>query len=358
MKLLYLTDFSGIGGGEKSLLYLCEYAQQKKNNVLFANLYTGKLNEEATLLGIYNISLHNRTVISRGWYKGIPFFYTNTILLLLKLIRLYKPEVIHIYSSGRMLTSILAINRLIHSRVYWTCHGSWERPYGLRKYFLSKFLKKVFFVSNYVKKSSTFGKNQEIISYLGVPTANLLNLNRNKSKIRTTIAVIGRFQAVKNQMLIIELLQKHSFKNIDFLFIGGSEFGSKKDENYRKKIVNIVNRYQFKNIKIHPYANNVFKKYSEIDYILVPSLFETFSLVTAESLVRGIPVIATENGGPKEILDNGKYGTLFDPTSVISLKKALEKAIDTSYDQKTLIQRGEYFSIENYYKRIKECYIE
>jgi glycosyltransferase involved in cell wall biosynthesis len=65
------------------------------------------------------------------------------------------------------------------------------------------------------------------------------------------------------------------------------------------------------------------KYYSVSDYTLLLSKKETFSLITAESLCCGTPVIGFESGGPSEIAPEGfgkfvTYGNL----------KLLQKIID------------------------------
>jgi len=60
-----------------------------------------------------------------------------------------------------------------------------------------------------------------------------------------------------------------------------------------------------------------------------PALYEPFGLTVIEAMSCGLPVAATKNGGPSEILrENGfKYGFLFDPEDVQSIISTLKGAI-------------------------------
>ena len=60
-----------------------------------------------------------------------------------------------------------------------------------------------------------------------------------------------------------------------------------------------------------------------------PALYEPFALTVIEAMSCGLPVVATRNGGPSEILrENGfKYGFLFDPEEVDSIIEALNKCL-------------------------------
>jgi L-malate glycosyltransferase len=66
--------------------------------------------------------------------------------------------------------------------------------------------------------------------------------------------------------------------------------------------------------------------------LVVPSRRETFSLVTAEALASGTPVVATRCGGPEEILtpETGELADIDDPRG---LATAIETALGRSYDR-------------------------
>ena len=51
---------------------------------------------------------------------------------------------------------------------------------------------------------------------------------------------------------------------------------------------------------------------SESDLFVCSSRAEGFSLVIAEAMVLGIPVISTYCSGPNELLQEGKYGMLVE----------------------------------------------
>jgi glycosyltransferase involved in cell wall biosynthesis len=69
--------------------------------------------------------------------------------------------------------------------------------------------------------------------------------------------------------------------------------------------------------------------------LVVPSRRETFSLVTAEALASGTPVVATRCGGPEEIItpDTGELAGVDDPQA---LAIAIDTALRRSYDRAAL----------------------
>lgn len=69
--------------------------------------------------------------------------------------------------------------------------------------------------------------------------------------------------------------------------------------------------------------------------LVVPSRRESFSLVTAEALASGTPVVATRCGGPEEIVTE-QTGVLADVDDPASLANAIEEALARKFDPAVL----------------------
>ena len=69
--------------------------------------------------------------------------------------------------------------------------------------------------------------------------------------------------------------------------------------------------------------------------LVVPSRRETFSLVTAEALASGTPVVATRCGGPEEII-TPETGELADVDDPYALGAAIQTALSRSFDPAAL----------------------
>ncbi len=100
------------------------------------------------------------------------------------------------------------------------------------------------------------------------------------------------------------------------------------------------------------------KKMQEASFMVLPSEYESFGLVIAESLASGTPVIAPKRTGPADILFEGS-GTGIDPLDEHALEEAMERMIRAhgQYDPETLHHRiHEHFSMERVGREMSRLY--
>lgn len=65
--------------------------------------------------------------------------------------------------------------------------------------------------------------------------------------------------------------------------------------------------------------------YEQIDICCVPSRDEPFGIVVLEGFAHGAPVLAAATGGPRELIQDGVTGGLFEPDNPRSLAAALSR---------------------------------
>ena len=96
-----------------------------------------------------------------------------------------------------------------------------------------------------------------------------------------------------------------------------------------------------------------------------PALTEPFGLTLLEASSCGLPIIATDDGGPRDIHSKCKNGLLVDVTDINKLKIALEKGISNSAQWKSWSKNGiegvhRHFSwnthVRNYLSALKNQY--
>lgn len=63
--------------------------------------------------------------------------------------------------------------------------------------------------------------------------------------------------------------------------------------------------------------------YRAADVFVMPSRYELFGMVMLEAMASGVPVVATEFGGPPEVITDGETGLLIDPVDIAELADAI-----------------------------------
>jgi sucrose-phosphate synthase len=71
-----------------------------------------------------------------------------------------------------------------------------------------------------------------------------------------------------------------------------------------------------------------------------PALTEPFGLTLIEAAASGLPVVATEDGGPRDILDNCRNGLLVDPLDPSAIAAALRSALSDTERWRTWVRNG------------------
>ena len=97
--------------------------------------------------------------------------------------------------------------------------------------------------------------------------------------------------------------------------------------------------------------------YKSADICVFPSRLEGFGIVILEAMASGIPIIASNTGGIREIISNGKNGMLFKPGDADALSKAI-LALYQDLDLRKKISQAALKTVTEYnWENIAERYI-
>jgi len=144
---------------------------------------------------------------------------------------------------------------------------------------------------------------------------------------------VGRIEPVKGLTNVIEALKilkkkdPRLFEKTKLLVIGGG----KKEEFFENeeifRIKGQIERHGLKN-KVSFLGSidhsQLRKYYSVADALVVPSLYESFGLVTVEALSCGTPIIVSQIGRMRSIVKEGNNGFSFRPDDPVSLLQGME----------------------------------
>lgn len=199
---------------------------------------------------------------------------------------------------------------------------------NLKKYYNLK--RKIHVINNMVDKEKILiESNDNIDKYI-----NLFN--------KPCIINIGRLEKQKNHELLINAF-KDVLKNFNcnLIIIG--------DGSLKKNLQQQINDLKIdKNVYLLSKISNPYPFLKKSKVFVLTSDFEGFPNTILEALILGVKVISTNcESGPREILENGKYGILVETNNKDMLSSSIIQSLN-NHENKKFIEE-----ISNKYGKIK-----
>ena len=228
----------------------------------------------------------------------------NSIKEIRRVIKEYKPDIIHATDYRASIKAVLARNKVpIISHLH--NNSPWIRKiclYSILFLIFSKKMKKILTVSNSIEKEYIFSKFiKNKIECVGNPVERKKILDRVENNIKKEydiccVARITKSKKPKRFINIIENLKK-DIPTIKCIWIGNGELYQEVLEYAKEK--NVLENIEFIGFKDNPYK---YMKKSKI--FVLTSEWEGFGLVAFEALTLGIPCVVSNVGGLVEIVDD------------------------------------------------------
>jgi L-malate glycosyltransferase len=183
---------------------------------------------------------------------------------------------------------------------------------------------------------------------------------------------LARLKTLTKHLLTVALLDSSHKKGIPFLFAALDRLHKKRDDwhldilgdgpartEYERLATNLGLAKQITFHGLKPKSEvAVFMR--KADLFVLPSLFETFSVVTAEALTSGIPVLATRCGGPEEFVTEER-GLLVPPGNTEALFNGLDymlSNLERFNTEQISHYATEHFSPERVGEQLHRVYLE
>lgn len=350
MKIALLSEYKYIGGGESNLLTVASELSQFSDITIIA---TGLLVHKADSLGLHTIEMN---LTGRRWIKGVPLIWPEKRLSSL----LSGYDVIHAYSLN-ILPRLFYINKPL----IWTNHGYWEGARGLRASIISHFVDHVVTVSRDVYNSALDISTEKSIIPLGVQVDQYASIQPAVVRPVFNVLCVGRFQYIKGQDILIlaldELIKTRiNQQPVELHFVGDVNGDDFRDNRFLSEVKQLVSAMSESNIRVyfHGFQQNIKPYLKDANLVVIPSRYESFSMVTVEALASGRPVVAPDVGGPAEIINSERVGLLFCAGDKSSLADSLGKAIDRYhlFDYHECLKRAKDFSVKKQAESLMKIY--
>jgi glycosyltransferase involved in cell wall biosynthesis len=387
-RILYIeanTDGT-IGGSYYSLLYLIQGLDKEiyEPIVLFCvdNILVPEYQKAAKEVYInnYNPSVSIKEYSIYYYFKLVPRFIRDVLIkqkLLRKIINEINPDLIHLnngYDTNHEWVLAGIINRI---KVVAHDRGS-RPPFSMQTRIFVRLLEAIISVSDDYLNNLNNGNltpKRKYRVYNGLDSASVrsLDIESTKSELRrslgiqdneTLIGIVGNIFKWKGQhifaMAVMNLINKSM--PVKGIIVGGTPKGSEEDEKYLRELIG-VNGMSDK-IYLTGFRKDVPKILNAIDIFVHASIEpEPFGRVILEAMAFEKPIIATDIGGPREIIENGKSGILIPPNDVQSMSEAIEGLLLDQEKAKMLgknamLRLEEYYSVKNMVDGVEKIYSE
>lgn len=309
MKIIHLISSAGLFGAERVILQLAAAFKQQGHQplvVAIENMHNSRLEviEEAHRLG-----LETHIIASRGRFDF------DAAGQLVDFIRENKIEIIHTHNYKANLLAFLAA-RKVRVPLVATLHGYIGEGWKLKVYeafdrWLMRFFDKVVLVDVSLKK--WFKGTPAFLAVInnGIDTQEFKPSNKNTKDGEIVIGTVGRMSAEKGYGYLLEafaeVVKVHSKARL--LFVGDGAL--KESLKSQVSSLNMEDKVDFAG-----FQSDVKPFYEKMDIFVSSSLIEHFPMAVLEAMACGKAIVATDVGGTKDLIHNGKTGFLIKKASV------------------------------------------
>ncbi len=353
--VLHILSSADIAGGERYLLDLIKYTDKSIKNLIilpYPGLFIRALEDHKYYYTVVNMEKK---------------FSIRSILALVQYIKNNNVNIVHTHGYranfyGRIASILGSVKNVstVHVSLYDYVDTSLLTRYiyilleRIFSYKTSKFIcisnamnedmlrldinpRKIVLIPNGVDFECFYPRpvEEQIISQLGINAQN------------SVIGTVGRMVAEKGQIYLVEALRylRDEFKDLKCLFVGeGPMLPQLKKLAYDSGVEDMC---------IFPgVRNDIEFVYPILDLFVLPSIREPFGLVLLEAMASGVPVLATDSGGPSEFIKSGINGVLVPSRDSKALASQISWILSNKEKAEDIGSKG-FKTVENYFS-VKE----
>ncbi|MDB4612773.1 glycosyltransferase [Flavobacteriaceae bacterium] len=191
----------------------------------------------------------------------------------------------------------------------------------LKKVFLKKVSKVYASGDNHIKLLQDLNYNGDIIKTKGVGLINYISKSQPLESYKNKFLYIGRLSEVKNLAFLIKVFNKLPEYSLTIIGEGPDKI---KLESMSEPNINFVGSVENKELSQY---------FSQNNFLILPSLSETWGLVVEEAFYNGMPIIVSKNCGSVDLVKDKYNGYIFDPTNTLQFEKIIKKINNSLYQK-------------------------
>jgi len=117
----------------------------------------------------------------------------------------------------------------------------------------------------------------------------------------------------------------------------------------KERLVSLVEELEIQSSVVFlPFQKNPWKYVAKSTVFVLSSLREGLPLVLIEAMACGVPVVATDVGGVKEVVKNQETGIIVPPQNVLALAEAIKTLLLSEETRKRFIINSYSYVLKNF----------
>lgn len=367
MKILHIIPTLAKGGAERLVLNICNELKLTKDN-------------QVKLITFRHHNAYPFLTQDLDWEvipsKVIPSLTGNEIVEIDDLqdaIKAYQPEIIH----SHLFETEIVLSKINYSKAKFVVHFhdnmeqfenfSTQTLFNKRK--ITNFYERRLVLKGYKGRNISFiGISKDTLSFMErtLPNGvlkfhlpNAIDTNRfvptEKTKSTLHIAMIGSLVDKKGQDLAIQtmaILKKNGISaHLDLLGDG---------PDLKKLDVLVKNENLIGNVTFHGNVDHPEDYLQQSTVYLHTAKYEPFGLVLLEAMACGLPIVCTDGGGNRDLIQNGINGFLITERDPKLLADKIELIIKDQALQEKMSKNArkftEEYDIKSYIDRLLKLY--
>ena len=347
--ILIIHQSAELYGSDKTMLYFLSELDKTKYLPIIVLPFDGPLKNEleknnikvviAPVLKIYRKMFTPKNIFKfiKEYYEGIKaldilnkeyefdLVYTHTLAALIGILFAKKRKIKHLWHVQEIIAKPKILNFLFKKALSLDCN---------HKVVYDSISTMNFWIENnpkLTKKSEAVWNGVETKNIQSFTDAELQEVRKNfffSSKEEIVISLVGRINSWKGQQLLLKSFNDlvNKYNTIKLVYLGSAP---PNQEIFEIELKKQISEFGLENkVVLIPFQKEIEKFWNAIDIAVVPSTEpEPFGMVVIEAMLAKKPVIASNHGGPTEIVVHNETGLLFEPNNHNSLSDALEKLI-------------------------------
>ncbi|MCS6804970.1 MAG: glycosyltransferase [Acidobacteriota bacterium] len=341
MNILHVSSATGLGGGEAHLVDLCRALIRRGHAVhVVVRPHTPLIEQlRAAAIPFELLRLRHSLDLASAWKLS-------------RLIRRLDIDILHGHVARDYPVCAMAEWLAGRARLVLTRHHylPLKRNWGYRRMF--RRVAKIIAVSEFVRQQLI--ASLELPSHHVVTIPNWINLDqyrtlpdRHQARARFglsapfVVGLVGQLTPAKGQEEFIRAASRIAAIRDDVLFvIVGKEQG--KETRFTDYLHGLVRQLALSHrVRFLHWVDDLPQLYAALSILVVPSWFEAFSLVLIQALAAGVPVIASNVGGPAEIVVHEETGLLVPPRQADALAEAIDRLLNDGALRERLGRAGQ-----------------